>query len=85
MDKKVLSIQDISCFGQCSTTVALPIISAMGVEACVLPTAVLSTHTAFKGFTFRDLTSDIKPICDHWKNEKIHFRSYSCGEYYSTS
>ena len=70
--KRIITIQDISCVGKCSLTVALPIISAMGVEACVLPTAVLSTHTAFKGFTFRDLTSDIQPICDHWKQEKIH-------------
>ena len=77
--KRIITIQDISCVGKCSLTVALPIISAMGVEACVLPTAVLSTHTAFKGFTFRDLTSDIKPICNHWKNEKIHFDAIYTG------
>ncbi|MBR5645426.1 MAG: pyridoxamine kinase [Treponema sp.] len=77
--KRIITIQDISCVGKCSLTVALPIISAMGVEACVLPTAVLSTHTAFKGFTFRDLTQDIKPICDHWKNEKIHFDAIYTG------
>jgi len=77
--KRIITIQDISCVGKCSLTVALPIISAMGVEASVLPTAVLSTHTAFKGFTFRDLTSDIKPICDHWKNEKIHFDAIYTG------
>ena len=77
--KRIITIQDISCVGKCSLTVALPVISAMGVEACVLPTAVLSTHTAFKGFTFRDLTSDIKPICDHWKNEKIHFDAIYTG------
>ena len=77
--KRIITVQDISCVGKCSLTVALPIISAMGVEACVLPTAVLSTHTAFKGFTFRDLTSDIKPICDHWKNEKIHFDAIYTG------
>ncbi|MCR5436030.1 MAG: pyridoxamine kinase [Treponema sp.] len=77
--KRIITIQDISCVGKCSLTVALPIISAMGVEACVLPTAVLSTHTAFKGFTFRDLTQDIKPICEHWKNEKIHFDAIYTG------
>ena len=71
--KRIITIQDISCVGKCSLTVALPIISAMGVEACVLPTAVLSTHTAFQGFTFRDLTSDISPISQHWKNQKFHF------------
>ena len=64
--KRVLTIQDISCVGKCSLTVALPIISAFGVETAVLPTAVLSTHTAFKGFTFRDLTCDLNDIKKHW-------------------
>lgn len=77
--KRIITVQDISCVGKCSLTVALPIISAMGVEACVLPTAVLSTHTAFKGFTFRDLTSDIQGICDHWKEEKVHFDAIYTG------
>ncbi len=78
--KKVLTIQDISCVGKCSLTVALPIISAMGIETAVLPTAVLSTHTQFKeGFTFRDLTSDITPITEHWKREKIAFDSIYTG------
>lgn len=77
--KRIITIQDISCVGKCSLTVALPIISAMGVEACVLPTAVLSTHTAFKGFTFRDLTQDISPICQHWLDEKIHFDAIYTG------
>ena len=64
--KRVLTIQDISCVGQCSLTVALPILSAMGHETAILPSAVLSTHTGgFKGFTFRDLTDDIDPIMDH--------------------
>lgn len=58
--KRIVSIQDISCLGKCSLTVALPIISAMGVETCVVPTAVLSTHTGgFSGFTFHDLTQEI--------------------------
>ena len=77
--KRIITVQDISCIGKCSLTVALPVISAMGVEACVLPTAVLSTHTAFKGFTFRDLTQDISKIADHWKNEKIHFDAIYTG------
>ena len=77
--KRIITIQDISCVGKCSLTVALPIISAMGVEACVLPTAVLSTHTAFQGFTFRDLTSDISPICKHWQDEKFHFDAIYTG------
>lgn len=77
--KRIVTIQDISCVGKCSLTVALPIISAMGVEAAVLPTAVLSTHTAFKGFTFRDLTADIRPIAEHWKTEKIGFDAIYTG------
>ncbi len=77
--KRIITVQDISCVGKCSLTVALPVISAMGVEACVLPTAVLSTHTAFKGFTFRDLTSDISKITGHWKQEKIGFDAIYTG------
>lgn len=77
--KRIITVQDISCLGKCSLTVALPVISAMGVETCVLPTAVLSTHTAFKGFTFRDLTCDIEPVAQHWKNEKIHFDAIYTG------
>ncbi len=77
--KRIVTVQDISCIGKCSLTVALPIISAMGVETAVVPTAVLSTHTAFKGFTFRDLTSDIKPIADHWKQEELGFDAIYTG------
>lgn len=79
-DKKVLTIQDISCYGQCSLTVALPIISACGVEAAILPSAVLSTHTGgFKGFTFRDLTDDMPAIKAHWKSENISFDAIYTG------
>ena len=77
--KRIITIQDISCVGKCSLTVALPVISAMGVEAAILPTAVLSTHTMFKGFTFRDLTSDIEPIMEHWKNENFKFDAIYTG------
>lgn len=77
--KRILTVQDISCVGKCSLTVALPIISAMGVEAAVLPTAVLSTHTMFSGFTFRDLTDDIRPIEEHWKKENIGFDAIYTG------
>ena len=73
--KRIVTIQDISCVGKCSLTVALPIISAMGVETAVVPTAVLSTHTMFKNFTFRDLSTDIPLIQKHWKEEKINFDS----------
>ena len=71
--RRILTIQDISCVGKCSLTVALPIISAFGIETAVLPTAVLSTHTAFNNFTFHDLTDEIEPICDAWKKENIGF------------
>lgn len=71
--KRIVTIQDISCFGKCSLTVALPIISAMGIEAAIIPTAVLSTHTGFQGFTFRDLTSDISEIAGHWKSFDLNF------------
>jgi len=78
--KKILTVQDISCLGQCSLTVALPIISACGIETCVLPSAVLSTHTSgFKGYTFRDLTEDIPKITDHWVKEKIEFDAIYTG------
>lgn len=77
--KRVLSIQDISCVGKCSLTVALPIISAAGIETAILPTAVLSTHTAFSRFTFRDLTDDIQEIADHWMEEKIVFDGIATG------
>jgi len=78
--KRVLTIQDISCVGQCSLTVALPIISACGVEACPIPSAVLSTHTGgFKGYTFRDLTDDIPAIEAHWKKEGLRFDAIYSG------
>ena len=77
--KRIITVQDVSCVGKCSLTVALPIISAMGVEAAILPTAVLSTHTAFSEFTFCDLTNQIEPICNHWKKEKIHFDAIYTG------
>ncbi|MBO5888861.1 MAG: pyridoxamine kinase [Clostridia bacterium] len=72
--KRILTIQDISCVGQCSLTVALPILSACGLETAILPSAVLSTHTAgFKGFTFRDLADDMPSILNHWVSENITF------------
>lgn len=77
--KRILTIQDISCFGKCSLTVALPILSAMGIETAILPTAVLSTHTLFQGFTCKDLSDQLKPITDHWKKEKITFDAIYTG------
>lgn len=77
---RILTVQDISCVGQCSLTVAMPIISACGAECCILPSAVLSTHTGgFSGFTFRDLTDDIPAIQKHWENEKLKFDAIYTG------
>lgn len=73
-NKRILTVQDISCVGQCSLTVALPILSACGIETAILPSAVLSTHTAgFTGYTVRDLSGDMPAIAAHWKKEGIAF------------
>lgn len=77
--KRIVSIQDLSAVGKCSLTVALPIISAMGIECAVVPTAVLSTHTQFQGFTFRDLTDEMEPIADHWKQQGLTFDAVCTG------
>lgn len=80
MQKRVAAIHDISCFGKCSLTVALPIISAAGIECAGIPTAVLSTHTGgFSGYTFRDLTEDIIPVANHWKKEGLTFDAIYTG------
>ncbi|MCR5150566.1 MAG: pyridoxamine kinase [Clostridiales bacterium] len=78
--KRILTVQDISCVGQCSITAALPVLSACGIETAVLPSAVLSTHTAgFHGFTFRDLSADIPEIIAHWQRENIKFDAVYTG------
>ena len=77
--KRVLTIQDISCLGKCSLTIALPVISATGVETVILPTAVLSTHTMFKNFTVKDLSDQIDPIKDHWLSENVRFDAIYTG------
>lgn len=85
-NKKVLTLQDISCYGQCSLTVALPIISACGVETAILPSAVLSTHTGgFTGYTFTDLTDDIPKIREHWEKEGIKYDCFYTGYLGSTT
>lgn len=77
--KRIVTLQDISCVGRCSTTVALPVISAMGVECGILPTAVLSTHTMFQNFTCVDLSDQIQPISEAWKKEGISFDGIYTG------
>ena len=66
--KRIAAIHDLSGLGKCSLTVALPVISATGVECACIPTAVLSTHTGeFTGWTFRDLSDDMLSIAHHWQ------------------
>lgn len=77
--KRIVTVQDISCVGKCSLTVALPIISAMGVETAIIPTAVLSTHTMFQNFTCKDLTDQVEPITAHWKKENLDFDAIYTG------
>ena len=77
--KRVLTIQDISCLGKCSLTIALPVISALGAETVILPTAVLSTHTMLRNFTCKDLSDQIEPIAAHWKSEGVAFDAIYTG------
>ena len=80
MQKKVLAVNDISCVGRCSLTVALPIISSCGVECSIMPTAILSTHTGgFSGFTFTDFTSEMLKIANHWKSLDLKFDAIYTG------
>ena len=85
MQKRVVAISDISCLGKCSLTVALPIISAAGIETAVIPTAVLSTHTGgFKNYTFKDMSPDMVAIARHWKEEGVTadavYTGYLCSK-----
>lgn len=79
--KRIATVQDISCFGKCSLTAAIPIISAFGIEPVVLPTAILSTHTGagFEGYSFRDLSGDMRDIIKHWKALGLKFDALYSG------
>ncbi len=77
--KRIVTIQDFSCVGKCSLTSALPVISAAGVEACGIPTALLSNHTGFETFYSRDLTEELVPIGIQLKREKITFDAIYTG------
>lgn len=78
--KRIAAINDISGFGKCSLTVSIPILSVTGIEVSVIPTAVLSTHTGgIDGFTYRDLTSDLLPIAQHWNKLNLHFDAIYSG------
>ena len=79
-DKKILTIQDISCFGQCSITVALPILSACGYETAILPTSILSTHTSgFKNFQYKDLDAELDRFLKHWFEQQLKFDAVVTG------
>lgn len=78
--KRIVSIQDISCLGQCSLTIALPVISSRGIEVSILPSALMSTHTGgFTGYTCLDLTDEMPKIMDHWVKEGIDFDAVYVG------
>lgn len=79
MQKRVIAINDISSFGKCSLTVAISVLSSAGIETCALPTAVLSTHTGFKGYTFCDLTKNILPTAEHWNSLSLKFNGIYTG------
>ncbi len=77
---RVAAIHDMSGFGRCSLTVAIPILSAMGVQCCPLPTAFLSTHTGgFEGFTFLDMTGEMPKVAAHWKSLGLDFQAIYSG------
>ena len=77
--KRVLAVSDISCVGKCSLTVALPIVSAFGIECSVLPTAILSTHTAFSNFSFLSLSDELSKIEEVFEKENISFSAIFAG------
>ena len=80
MTPRVAAIHDMSGFGRCSLTVAIPILSAMGVQCCPLPTAFLSTHTGgFEGFTFLDMTDEMSKVADHWASLGLTFQAVYSG------
>lgn len=77
---RVAAIHDLSGFGRCSLTVALPILSVMGIQCCPLPTAFLSTHTGgFEGFTFLDMTDELPKVSAHWKSLDLRFQAIYSG------
>lgn len=83
--KRILTVQDLSCVGQCSLTVALPVLSHYGIETAILPTAILSNHTMFKTWSYLDLTDEIKNIYGNWKQNVIKFSAFLLGYLGKTS
>lgn len=80
MTKRIVTVQDISCLGQCSITVALPVLSALGVETAILPSAILSTHSGgFQNYAVHDLTEEMPKIVEHWTREGLEFDAIYTG------
>ena len=77
--KKIAVINDFSGFGRCSIAVALPIISAMRIQCCPLPTSIFSNHTGFESFFFEDYTSRMQPYIEEWKKLGLQFSGISTG------
>lgn len=76
---RIAAIHDLSCFGRCSLTIALPVLSAMGCQCCPLPTALLSAHTGFPGNTFLDLAAEMGRIAEHWAAMDLQFDAIYSG------
>ena len=77
--KRLVTIQDLSCIGRCSLGVAMAVLPAMGIETAALPTALLSAHTQFEGFTFLDLADEAEKIMAHWQKLDIRFDTIYIG------
>lgn len=77
--KKIAAINDLSGFGRCSIAVELPIISAMKIQCCFVPTAVFSNHTGFKSFFLEDFTDKMRPYTDEWRKLALHFQGICTG------
>ena len=76
---RVLAIHDLCGIGKCSLTAALPILSAAGIEACALPTAIFSNHTAFASFISQDLNDFLLPMAKAIKEQNVHFDAIYTG------
>ncbi|MBN2214723.1 MAG: pyridoxamine kinase [Bacteroidales bacterium] len=77
--RQIAAIHDLSGFGRTSLSVVIPILSAMGIKVCPLPTAVLSSHSRYEGYHFADLTDHMQPVIDHWKKLNVYFDAIYSG------
>lgn len=77
--KRIIAINDLSCFGRCSLTVAIPVLSAMGFQVCPVPTAVFTGHTAYQDYKMKDLTDFLPKCLEHWKQTGFKFECIYSG------